>query len=440
MTTATLSQKCEALRNYYQQGIKPVDGRQPIPEDLALLMVQELKDNNVPVDALIGVHDTFLTLTLTLIEYGFTNIVLMENIHKNLTSLQEKYYNTIEKGCDKIGVTYYVPPMNNYNRCDMDFDVVIGNPPFQSNDGNGDLSGSGTGALWWKITETSVKLLKENGIISFITPTNILSGGDSYTKLILGGKRKLDLKNVVTDVNQFFPKVGTKICRWTAQNSVTNGNIATINDDQSVNTDETLKIYNDSQVQKIIQTLINHKGDKFDISVKNTADPRAISKAIQKFDISIKDAARVVSISKKLQKDGFTKQEADFIAKDYSPVQTEDYPYAYNSNGKIKYGKVKWKTYGIWKMMIPHLAKPMVYEIIVSDTMVCDQSCDVQYFDNEEDALNAKQILDNPIYRWIIEQTKVGGRMSTAILSRFPNISIEEVLTADQLSYIQSQL
>jgi len=130
MTTATLSQKCEALRNYYQQGIKPVDGRKPIPEDLALLMVQELKDNNVPVDALIGVHDTFLTLTLTLIEYGFTNIVLMENNHKNLTSLQEKYYNTIEKGCDKIGVTYYVPPMNNYNRCDMDFGVVIGNPPY----------------------------------------------------------------------------------------------------------------------------------------------------------------------------------------------------------------------------------------------------------------------------------------------------------------------
>ena len=192
MTTATPAQKREALRNYYQQGIKPVDGRQPIPEDLALLMVQELKDNNVPVDALIGVHDTFLTLTLTLIEYGFTNIVLMENIHKNLTSLQEKYYNTIEKGCDKIGVTYYVPPMNNYNRCDMDFDVVIGNPPFQSNDGNGDLSGSGTGALWWKIAETNVGLLKDNGIISLITPTNILNGGDTYTKLILGGKRDSD--------------------------------------------------------------------------------------------------------------------------------------------------------------------------------------------------------------------------------------------------------
>jgi len=323
---------------------------------------------------------------------------------------------------------------------DMKFDVTIANPPFQSNDGNGELSGSGTGALWWKITQKSITLMKENGIMKFITPTNILNGGDAYTKLFLSSERKLDLKNVVTDVNQFFPKVGTKICRWTAQNSVTKGNICIVNGDQSVNTDETLKIYNDSQVQKIIQTLINYDGEKFDISVKNTADPRAVSKAIQKFDISIKDAARVVSISKKLQKDGFTKQEADSIAKDYSPVQTEDYPYAYNSNGKIKYGKVKWKTYGIWKMMIPHLAKPMTYEIVVSDTIVCDQSCDVQYFDNEQDALRAKQVLDNPVYRWIIEQTKVGGRMSSAILSRFPNAPIEEVLTAEQLCYIQSQL
>ena len=133
VTEAPLFVKREVLRQFFNQGIKPIDGRQPIPEELAQDMVQELIEFDVPKDALIGVVDSFMILTLVLQEHGFTNLVLLENTHKNLTPLQEKYYNTIEGACKKIGVKYYVPPMNNYSRCDMKFNAVIANPPYLKN-------------------------------------------------------------------------------------------------------------------------------------------------------------------------------------------------------------------------------------------------------------------------------------------------------------------
>jgi len=117
----------EVFRKNFREGIKPVDGRQPIPDEIAIAMIQEL---DVPKDAVIGVFDAFLILTSHLKEAGYTNIVVLENVHKDLTSLQQKYYNSVKNICNNSGVTYYVPPMNNFNRCDMKFDVVIGNPPY----------------------------------------------------------------------------------------------------------------------------------------------------------------------------------------------------------------------------------------------------------------------------------------------------------------------
>ena len=75
--------------------------------------------------------DTFMILSTHLKEAGYTNLVLLENLHKNLTSLQTEYYNAVKQVCENSNIKYYVPPMNNYSRCEMDFDVIIGNPPFR---------------------------------------------------------------------------------------------------------------------------------------------------------------------------------------------------------------------------------------------------------------------------------------------------------------------
>ena len=60
-------------------------------------------------------------------------------------------------------------------------------------------------------------------------------------------------------------------------------------------------------------------------------------------------------------------------------------------------------------------------------------------FNNEEDAKQTQKYLINPIYDWIIDKTRVNGRV-TNIISKFPNAPIEEVLNTESLGYIQEQL
>lgn len=115
------------FRDSFKRGIKPADVRQPIPDDVALNMIKEL---DVPKDSLIGVFDAFLILSTHLKEQGYTNIVVLESHHTNLTTLQEQYYNKVKTVCEKSNIKYYVPPRNNLSRSEMKFSVIIGNPPY----------------------------------------------------------------------------------------------------------------------------------------------------------------------------------------------------------------------------------------------------------------------------------------------------------------------
>lgn len=410
---ATPAAKRQALLTYYKKGIKPVDPRQPIAEDLAQQMVQDLEKCNVSKDATIGVFDTFLTLTLTLQEHGYTNIVYFENKHTNLTPDQEKYYNTIEQGCKKIGVTYYIPPKNNYSWCNMKFDVIIGNPPYNKSEKVGSQRGSANSALWWEITQQSLKLLKPNGIISFITPSNIVNGADKFTSIVLGNARKYDLRTVDFGCSNFF-KVGIPICRWVAVNKLTTDNNVVVTDGRVLDTTNTLKINEDVIYDEILHDMFNSEYDNLNFNMKQCYQYQQVEGYLKKKNLPIE------------------------WAKDLKKTQDDVYKYPVNINGKIKFSRVKWRMNGIPRLFIPKMQNPMTIEY--SREWEADGSTFTMVFDTEEDALLTKGYLDNPLYRWVIEQTRVSGRLNANIICKLPNAPIEEILTADQLAYIQSQL
>lgn len=53
----------------------------------------------------------------------------------------------------------------------MKFDVVIGNPPYQSTDENGDRKSKSTN-LWSRFTKKSFELININGVVALITPSS----------------------------------------------------------------------------------------------------------------------------------------------------------------------------------------------------------------------------------------------------------------------------
>lgn len=121
----------------------------------------------------------------------------------------------------------------------MKFDIILGNPPYQ--DGTKD---GGQNKIYNQFSKKALELIKDNGIISFITPTSVLKESKRFSLVGMDGLKVVDFR-----ANNYFD-VGIGICRWTIDKQYA-GDVTVYNadDSSSMQSNESV-IYDHSSVDK----------------------------------------------------------------------------------------------------------------------------------------------------------------------------------------------
>jgi len=120
-----------------------------------------------------------------------------ENIHA--VEICPSYYRLGSRMFGRLGVSYVLADYLTWNP-EMQFDVIIGNPPFQEVVGKKRKDQASN--LWTKFWLKSLDLTKNDGVVSLITPTSWMSPSAN-----LRGTLKYDGKNRLWDIFDSFSSV-----------------------------------------------------------------------------------------------------------------------------------------------------------------------------------------------------------------------------------------
>lgn len=265
---------------------------------------------------------------------------------------------------------------------DMKFDVVIGNPPYQENSATGKSKGGGRGGdknLYSKFIKKSDEIIKENGLIMFLTPPSIFSPQNNNKKILFHPSNNLVLVKIL-DENP-FPNVGTNVCYFLLKK------------------------------EKKTETKFLTKDGELIIDLnESTILPNTIN-------------STTVSIFNKVFNSNFPKfhfqRDCSLHTQNknlFSESQNDDFPYPVFAGSKIKYTSKIPNNLNEVKIVV---SRSGYYKPILDNGQKGTTETNFYLPTNEPEFIF--QILNHNLYRFIMETSKFNGFIHQHILKSLPN-------------------
>lgn len=293
----------------------------------------------------------------------------------------------------------------------MKFDVIVGNPPYQSSDDSG-------GALWQKFANKAFNdLVKDNGYVALIHPPSFigkhLSSGKGKSDYTVFANNQIEELHILDDFNKnkHFTGVGTRICWYVARKT------NPVNQTKIVG-------YNGNNIYKFDDYFANVT------CLPNSIDD--ISMSIHKKLVS---AAPLKFIQKReLHYYSMKKRNA------VSEVESKDFKYkSYFSHKITRFANYKFSDFDTIKVMVPQTS--------TVDNSFIDGNCNVSedlYYVPCASKAAAKTIQDylkSNLVKYIGKNYRPGRNLGSLLMAGIiPNPTQAIKWTREEIDYMESHV
>ena len=392
----TISHDYQKLKEYYDNELNTdkklvkTSNDEPTPINCVEEMVDKIpedfwkrKDLKI-LDPCCGCGNFPFVIYYKLLKYHDKDKILKEILHFN--DLNMDRIGVLKKIFDYDGLNIYTEDFLKFET-DIKFDLIVANPPYAKLDANGKRTAKNHNLIGLFINK-SLELLKERGLLLYITPDNWMSYADRNTLIIRLTNLQILYINIHT-AKKYFPKVGSSFVWYLIENTPSYKDIIVEGKwkgelyKSSVKSEERryIPLYYNKMIQNILRKTLD-----------NTT--------LKKFGVE------TTSYLHKYTKKQFISKERDDVYK-YKLIHTPK---------QVVWSSKPHKFQDGWKVFI---STTSYYGTFV-DNCGMTQSIAFIRCKDEDEAKKINKVLKHPLYKFVNDICRYGNFNNIRILQSFP--------------------